>query len=83
MAVTQRRFVWALLSTLLSAVAVATFSVVYTSHSNEDNNRQWCELLSTLDMAYSSSPPRTDLGRKVADSIRDLTLSFGCGVRNG
>jgi hypothetical protein len=76
--VTQRRFVWALLCTLLSAVAVAVFSVVYTGQTNEENNRQWCELLTTLDTAYSATPPQTPTGQRLARSIRSLTRSFDC-----
>lgn len=78
MVITRRRFVWAMVSTLVSAVAVAVFSVIYTGQSNEDNNRQWCRLLTTLNRAYSSEPPMSPLGREVAEAINGLTVSFGC-----
>jgi hypothetical protein len=76
--VTQRRFVWALLCTLLSGVAVAVFSVIYTGQSVEDRDREWCELLTTLDGVYSSVPPSTPTGQRVAASIHRLTITFEC-----
>lgn len=74
----DRRLVWALLTSFVSAVAAAVFSVVFTGHSNQTRDRQWCELLSTLDVAYSSAPPATELGRRVAAAIAELTQTFGC-----
>lgn len=85
----KKRMAWSLLVSFLSAVAVSVAGVVYTglsqSENNErihqqqvENNRQWCELLSTLDIAYSSTPPQSELGRKVANAIHQLSQSFDC-----
>lgn len=74
---------WMLLMCLASALVVSIAGVVYTGHSNQENNRQWCELLTPLDRAYSSTPPATELGREVARAIHGLSLRFGCEVPNG
>lgn len=73
---------WMLLACLASSLAVSIAGVIYTGLSTQDNNRQWCELLGTLDSAYSSTPPTTDLGRRVAGSIHTLNVRFGCGEAN-
>lgn len=87
--VRDRNLLRTLLITLLSAVIVSVSGVVYTgvtqSKNNEElhqqqieNNRQWCELLTPLDNAYSSTPPATQLGRNVAAAIHKLRQSFEC-----
>lgn len=67
-----------MLISLLCAVTVAVAGIIYTGQSNAANNRQWCELLTTLDTAYSSTPPQSELGRKVATSITKLKNNFEC-----
>lgn len=83
---------WTLLTALISAVVVSISGVIYTGvttdKNNEkiaqqqvDNNRRWCDLLTTLDDAYSAPgtpPPATPLGRRIAQSIHELTIEFGC-----
>lgn len=78
-----------MLISFTSALFVSIGGVFYTGITQEknnevihqqqvDNNRQWCELLIPLDKAYSSTPPATELGRKVAESIHKLHNNFGC-----
>ena len=74
----NRSLVWTLLAALLSAVAVSVSGVVYTGITTNNNNQKWCELLTTLDGAYKSLPPATELGRKVAESIHKLRNNFEC-----
>lgn len=69
---------WTMITALASAVFVSVAGVIYTGISTANNNQQWCELLITLDSAYSSSPPQTELGKKVAESINRLRENFGC-----
>jgi len=71
---------WMLLVCLASSLAVSLAGIVYTGLSDQENNRQWCELLTTLDRAYSSATPTTELGRQVAKSIHRLTDAFECEV---
>lgn len=69
-----------MLASFVSALVVSVAGVVYTGISQEQNNRQWCELLSPLDNAYTnpSTPPATELGKKVAEAIHKLHRNFGC-----
>jgi hypothetical protein len=74
----DRSLLWALLVSFASALAVSIAGVVYTGHSNADRDREWCELLTTLDAAYSSTPPQSRVGTKVAEAIHRLTATFEC-----
>jgi hypothetical protein len=74
----NKSLLWALLISFLSSCVVSGAAMVAVYVSNADNNRQWCELLVTLDHAYSSTPPASELGRKVANAIGHLSTSFGC-----
>lgn len=78
-----------LLISFVSALVVSVATIVYTgitqANNNErinqvitDNNRQWCELLSPLDKAYSSGVPSTELGKVVANAIHRIHDKFEC-----
>lgn len=77
---------WIVLVTVfLSVAALATAGVVYTGHVDDkrevaerESDRRWCDLLTTLDEAYSSTPPATELGRRVAASIKTLRVQLDC-----
>jgi hypothetical protein len=43
-----------------------------------EQDRRWCALLEPLNRAYSSAEPATDLGRQVADAVRQIARAFGC-----
>lgn len=86
----ERNHIWTMITALISAVLVSVIGVIVagvsTSNNNErinqqqiNNNRQWCELLTPLDSAYSSTPPATELGKRVAEAIHRLHKNFGCG----
>lgn len=65
-----------------SVIVMVTVSILYTGYSNRENNRQWCELLTPLDSAYTSTDPgtqpQTELGRRVARAIHRLHDNFNC-----
>lgn len=74
-----------LLAIVVSMLALAVAGVIYTNYSikrqnatERENDRRWCALLSTLDGAYSSAPPQTETGRRVAAAIHDLRIELGC-----
>lgn len=77
---------WILLLTVfLSVTALTVAGVLYTGHVDDrretaerESDRRWCDLLTTLDEAYSSTPPSTELGRRVAASIRTLRVQLDC-----
>lgn len=75
----------ALSAVLTSLVALAVIGYAYTNYAigqskrvELQNDRNWCELLVTLDSAYSAAPPASETGRKVASAIHDLRRKLGC-----
>ncbi|MDG4784366.1 hypothetical protein O7626_41130 [Micromonospora sp. WMMD1102] len=80
---------YALLAVLLSVLAVSGATLAYTAHvqreaaaadraADREADQRWCELLTVLDEAYGSTPPQTELGRRVADAVHQLRVGFNC-----
>lgn len=78
---------WIVLATIvLSMLAVALAGVVYIGHvdsqreaAERESDRRWCDLLVTLDDAYTSgTPPATEVGKRVAAAIHTLRVQLGC-----
>ena len=63
---------------VFATLAAVGVNITYTKQSVVKSNQQWCELLTTLDEAYSQTPPQSETGRKVADEIHRLTLVNKC-----
>lgn len=75
------RFAAVVVSLLVLGIASVSWTA-YVDHrraaAERESDRRWCDLLSTLDEAYSSTPPSTDLGRRVADAIHSLRVDLDC-----
>ncbi len=77
---------WIVLVTVfLSVMGLAIAGVLYTSHvdgqrekAEREADQRWCELLNTLDEAYQSGTPTTDLGKRVAAAIHNLRVGLDC-----
>ncbi len=74
-----------LLVIFLSVAGLTVAGVTYTGfvdHRREaaerEADRRWCVLLVTLDEAYSSGTPSTELGRKVAAAVHTLRVDLDC-----
>jgi hypothetical protein len=70
---------------VLAFVAVMAMGVMYVRHVDREAeqrereaDRRWCELLVTMDDAYGSTPPQTELGRRIATAMHQLRTDFGC-----
>lgn len=75
------RFWYAALVSVLACVVVALTSLWYADHTQRVQQRQWCELMVSLDDAYRATPPATAVGRNVASEIHRLREAFGCRDR--
>lgn len=70
-----------LISTLLLALSgflYVNYQQASAQKAERENDRRWCQLLITLDQAYSTSPPTSELGRRVALAIHSLRTELGC-----
>lgn len=75
-----------LVSIVLSVMGLALAGVLYTGYvdghreaAERESDRRWCDLLVTLDDAYTSGPqPTTDVGKRVASAVHVLRVQLGC-----
>ena len=74
------RAMWYLLLVIyVSMFAFTVVSLLYTDHVATQNEQKWCHLLSTLDTAYSQTPPKTESGVRVAADVHKLLEQLNCG----
>lgn len=52
--------------------------ILYTNYVQQQADQRWCALIGTMDAAYQSTPPQTDLGRQIAAAVHQLVQDFGC-----
>jgi hypothetical protein len=79
------RTAWSLIMVVLSCLLLSIGSMIYASHvSNasvkraQDNTRQFCALMITLDSAYQAAPKLSSTGQLVAKEVHQLVKSLGC-----
>lgn len=68
---------WSVLMVLITAVLVSGASIVYTGYLQRENNRKWCDVMTTLDKQNTpaTTPQAVDFRRK----IHTLRINLGCG----
>lgn len=80
---------YSLAAIFLSMVILATVSVLISVHYSDqqavrvqrysdDQNRKWCDIVTTLDSAYRANPPTTTTGKKLAADMHALRERIGC-----
>ena len=73
----------------VAMILVTVFNVFYTQSVDRQSqerreqveraaDQRWCRLLTTLDTAYNTSTPASELGRQVAKAIHDLRTELRC-----
>lgn len=72
---------WSVLMVIVAAVFVSGASIVYTGYLQQENNRKWCDVMTTLDKQNTpaTTPQAVDFRRK----IHKLTIGLGCGGGGG
>jgi hypothetical protein len=77
--VTARQPLWySLLAIMVTAFVLAGTGFWYTNHVQRQGDQRWCDLLVTMDDAYSAGTPTTEIGRKIAALMRKLRADFDC-----
>lgn len=68
---------WSVLTVLITAVLVSGASLLYSGWQQRENNRKWCDVMTTLDRQNTpaTTPQSVDFRRK----IHKLTIGLGCG----
>lgn len=72
------RWLWAVVVTLVTAVALVGLNITYTSYVQQQSDRKWCALLASLDQP--DVPATTERGRQVQQQIHELRRGLGCGA---
>lgn len=92
MASLNRRVWYALVMVFVSCIAMVTASISYTNYATrqaekradavaQQNIRNFCEVVSTLDDAYRAQPPTTPTGQHLAEEMHLLRMSLGCPTK--
>lgn len=68
---------WSMLMVLITAVLISGASLLYSGYQQRENNRKWCDVMTTLDRQNTpaTTPQSVDFRRK----IHKLTIGLGCG----
>jgi hypothetical protein len=69
---------WAPFVYAVGLVLAVILSVWYTGYAQRQSEQKWCEFVVVLDDAWSSTPPQSPLGRRVAVAMHELRTDFGC-----
>lgn len=72
------RLWWALCAVFITMIALTLGNMIYTQRSVREGQRQWCDIVTTLDNAYHAQPPPTPAGKRLAADIHSLRERFHC-----
>lgn len=76
-----RQPIWySLVAVVVSTIFIAALCIWYTNYAVRESDRQFCELITVLDEAYTApdAPPPTERGKRIGLAIRKLRADFGC-----
>lgn len=63
---------------LASSLATGAAALVVALHVNAESDRKWCSVVSTLDAAWSETPPTSAAGKNLARDIHELRDRLDC-----
>jgi hypothetical protein len=62
----------------LSSVVMGITAIMYADSAARKSNQQWCDIVTTLDDAYTAQPPQTETGQRIAREMKRMRHDFGC-----
>lgn len=69
---------WAYAAIFLSSLALSLAALLISVKYSDNNERKWCDIVTTLDSAYHQAPPKTPTGQKLASDMHRLKIRLGC-----
>ena len=63
---------------LASSIVVSIVALLFALHAVDQSERKWCDIVTSLNAAYTQQPPSTPTGVEVARRIADLSRSLEC-----
>lgn len=67
-----------LLVACLASIIMGVISIQYADYVDRKSNRQWCDVVTTLDDAYAANPPQSEAGRRLAQEMKRMRHDFDC-----
>jgi len=74
----SRGALYGLIATYVSSILMVAVAIWYANYVDRQSNRQWCELIVSIDDAYSGAPATNPSGKKVAEEFHRLRTQFAC-----
>jgi len=72
------KFWYSLLAVFISCVMIGAASFWYSNYVAQQNVRNFCEVIGTLDQTYQQNPPTTTTGKEIALEMHSLHMKLGC-----
>lgn len=76
--VVKKRLMYLVVITLITAMISPLGTIVYTNYVDRKNRQEWCELIVTIDDAYTANPPENETAERFADLMHRRRESLGC-----
>lgn len=64
--------------TLVTALVSPWGTIFYVNYVDRKNRSDWCELIVTIDDAYTANPPENETAERFADLMHRRRESLGC-----
>lgn len=75
---TRTKSWYAVVVACVSSLAMGVIAIQYAEYVDRKSNQQWCEVVVTLDNAYTQTPPQTEAGQNLARAMKRMRHDFGC-----
>lgn len=66
---------------LLSSIVTASVALVVAVRVNAESDRKWCSVVTTLDDAWTQTPPTTPAGQNLARDFHELRQRLDCPAK--
>lgn len=77
--ISGRQLLIAVVTVLLSVLAMVGINLVYTNYVDTNSNQVWCDIINGLDSRYSKLPQNADKDAKeFARQIADVKRKYHC-----
>jgi len=79
----RARLIYGLVTVILVMLVLTGVNYWLVAYKTHESERKWCAIIVALDDAYRATPPKTDIGKNLAQQFVDLRQEFGCEKYHG
>ncbi|MFY3742116.1 MAG: hypothetical protein HMLIMOIP_002580 [Candidatus Nitrosomirales archaeon] len=73
-----RKLIIAWITTFLVTMIGVTLSAQWANYVDRRSNQRWCGIITILDDANKSNPPKTEIQKKLATKFHEKRKEFRC-----